>query len=130
MKTIVIATKNAGKVREYQDMLAPLGIEVKTLADFAPIAINENGKTFEENATIKATTAANQLQLPVMADDSGLMVDALGGAPGVHSARYAGDHDDAANNAKLLLALKEVPDEKGLLTFILPSSELSPMEPN
>ena len=117
MKTIVIATKNAGKVREYQDMLTPLGIEVKTLADFAPIAINENGRTFEEDATIKATTAANQLQLPVMADDSGLMVDALGGAPGVHSARYAGDHDDAANNAKLLLALKEVPDEKRTAHF-------------
>ena len=59
MKTIVIATKNTGKAREYQEMLAPLGIEVKTLADFAPITINENGKTFEENATIKATTAAN-----------------------------------------------------------------------
>lgn len=117
MKTIVIATKNAGKAREYQEMLAPLEIEVKTLADFAPIAINENGKTFEENATIKATTAANQLQLPVMADDSGLMVDALGGAPGVHSARYAGDHDDAANNAKLLSALKEVPDEKRIAHF-------------
>ena len=106
MKTIVIATKNTGKAREYQEMLAPLGIEVKTLADFAPITINENG-----------TTAANQLQLPVMADDSGLMVDALGGAPGVHSARYAGDHDDAANNAKLLLALKEVPDEKRTAHF-------------
>ena len=117
MKTIVIATKNAGKTREYQKMLAPLEIEVKTLADFAPIAINENGKTFEENATIKATTAANQLQLPAMADDSGLMVDALGGAPGVHSARYAGDHDDAANNAKLLSALKEVPDEKRTAHF-------------
>lgn len=117
MKTIVIATKNTGKAREYQEMLAPLEIEVKTLADFAPITINENGKTFEENATIKATTAANQLQLPVMADDSGLMVDALGGAPGVHSARYAGDHDDAANNAKLLSALKEVPDEKRTAHF-------------
>lgn len=78
MKTIVIATKNAGKAREYQEMLAPLGIQVKTLADFAPIAIDENGETFEENATIKATIAANQLHLPVMADDSGLMVDALG----------------------------------------------------
>ncbi|MFQ6165987.1 XTP/dITP diphosphatase [Limosilactobacillus reuteri] len=117
MKTIVIATKNAGKAREYQEMLAPLGIEVKTLADFAPIAINENGKTFEENAAIKATTAANELQLPVMADDSGLMVDALGGAPGVRSARYAGDHDDAANNVKLLSALNGVPDEKRTAHF-------------
>ena len=117
MKTIVIATKNAGKAREYQEMLAPLGIQVKTLADFAPIAIDENGETFEENATIKATIAANQLHLPVMADDSGLMVDALGGAPGVRSARYAGDHDDAANNAKLLSALNGVPDEKRTAHF-------------
>lgn len=117
MKTIVIATKNVGKAREYEEMLTPLGIEVKTLADFAPFTINEDGKTFEENATIKATTAANHLQLPVMADDSGLMVDALGGAPGVRSARYAGDHDDDANNAKLLKELANVPDDQRTAHF-------------
>lgn len=118
METLVIATRNAGKAREYQEMLAPYGIEVKTLADFTiPISINENGASFEENATIKATTAMQALHLPVMADDSGLMVDALGGAPGIHSARYAGDHDDAANNRKLLKELANVPDEKRTAHF-------------
>ncbi|MBB1079854.1 XTP/dITP diphosphatase [Limosilactobacillus sp. STM2_1] len=117
MKTIVIATKNEGKAREYQKMLEPQGIEIKTLADFPGIKIDENGKTFEENATIKAMTVAKKLQLPVMADDSGLVVDALNGAPGIHSARYAGDHDDAANNAKLLQNLINVPDPKRTAHF-------------
>ncbi|MGN1283699.1 MAG: XTP/dITP diphosphatase [Candidatus Limosilactobacillus intestinavium] len=110
MKTIVIATNNAGKAREYGEMLSPLGIDVKTLADFPHFAIDENGQTFQENALIKARTAVKQLGLPVMADDSGLMVDALDGAPGVHSARYAGDHDDQANNRKLLRELAGVDD--------------------
>lgn len=110
MKTIVIATNNAGKAREYGEMLSPLGINVKTLADFPHFAIDENGQTFQENALIKARTAVRQLGLPVMADDSGLMVDALDGAPGVHSARYAGDHDDQANNRKLLRELAGVDD--------------------
>lgn len=117
MKTIVIATKNAGKAREYREMLAPLGITIKTLADFPPIQIDENGQTFEENATIKAKTVADKLGLPVMADDSGLIVDALDGAPGVHSARYAGDHDDAANNEKLLKELAMVPDDQRTAHF-------------
>lgn len=110
MKTIVIATNNARKAREYGEMLSPLGINVKTLADFPHFAIDENGQTFQENALIKARTAVKQLGLPVMADDSGLMVDALDGAPGVHSARYAGDHDDQANNRKLLRELAGVDD--------------------
>lgn len=117
MKTIVIATKNAGKAREYRKMFAPLGITVKTLADFAPIKIDEDGQTFEENATIKANAAVKVLQLPVMADDSGLVVDALNGAPGVHSARYAGDHDDQANNKKLLSELAQVPDDQRTAHF-------------
>lgn len=110
MKTIVITTNNAGKAREYGEMLSPLGINVKTLADFPHFAIDENGQTFQENALIKARTSVKQLGLPVMADDSGLMVDALDGAPGVHSARYAGDHDDQANNRKLLRELAGVDD--------------------
>ncbi|MBM6954388.1 XTP/dITP diphosphatase [Limosilactobacillus coleohominis] len=110
MKTIVITTNNAGKAREYGEMLSPLGINVKTLADFPHFAIDENGQTFQENALIKARTSVKQLGLPVMADDSGLMVDALDGAPGVHSARYAGDHDDQANNRKLLRELASVDD--------------------
>lgn len=118
MKTIVIATKNAGKAREYRAMLEPQGIDVKTLADFpSPVKINENGTSFEENATIKAATAMKALHLPVMADDSGLVVDALNGAPGIHSARYAGDHDDAANNKKLLHELKGVPDDQRTAHF-------------
>lgn len=117
MATIVIATKNPGKAREFSEMLTPKGIEVKTLADFPAFAIDENGTTFEENATIKAQTACQQLGLPVLADDSGLVVDALNGAPGVHSARYAGDHDDAANNAKLLRELADVAPEKRTAHF-------------
>lgn len=109
MATLVIATNNAGKAREYREMLAPFGVTVKTLADFPRFAIDECGTSFEENALIKARTAMAKLDLPVLADDSGLVVDALNGAPGVHSARYAGDHDDAANNAKLLRELTGVP---------------------
>ena len=117
MAEIVIATKNPGKAREFAQLLAPKGITVKTLADFPPFEIVENGRTFEENATIKAQTAVDQLGLPVLADDSGLMVDALNGAPGVFSARYAGDHDDDANNAKLLRELAGVPEAKRTAHF-------------
>lgn len=117
MATLVIATKNPGKAREFKEMLAPAGIEVKTLADFAPFEIVEDGTSFEENATIKAQTTSAHLHLPVLADDSGLMVDALDGEPGVRSARYAGDHDDAANNAKLLAKLAGVPDQQRTAHF-------------
>lgn len=118
MDSLVIATKNQGKAREYREMLAPYNVEVKTLADFpTPIKINENGTTFLENATIKAQTVMKELNLPVMADDSGLMVDALNGQPGVHSARYAGDHDDQANNEKLLRELGDLPKEKRTAHF-------------
>lgn len=117
MKMLVVATKNAGKAREYRKMFAPFDVEIKTLADFPPITINEDGQTFAENALIKAQTAVAALNLPVMADDSGLVVDALNGAPGVHSARYAGDHDDAANNAKLLRELANVPGEQRTAHF-------------
>lgn len=106
MKQIVVATKNPNKAREYRELFAPWQIEVKTLADFdQPIEIEENGTTFEENALIKAQAVVTATQLPVVADDSGLVVDELNGAPGIHSARYAGDHDDDANNDKLLANL-------------------------
>lgn len=118
MDSLVIATKNQGKTREYREMLAPYKIDVKTLADFPrSIEINENGTSFLENATIKAQTVMEKLGIPVMADDSGLVVDALNGAPGVHSARYAGDHDDQANNAKLLRELSGVPTEQRTARF-------------
>lgn len=116
--TLVIATRNQGKAREFSEMLAPKGITIKTLADYLDVGeIAETGSTFEENATIKAKAIADHTQLPVLADDSGLEVTALNGEPGIYSARYAGDHDDAANNAKLLNNLKDVPTDKRQATF-------------
>ncbi|GAA3609447.1 XTP/dITP diphosphatase [Secundilactobacillus similis DSM 23365 = JCM 2765] len=115
---LIIATRNAGKAREFREMLAPKGIIIKTLADFPNIGdIAETGTTFEENATIKATAIAQQTSLPVLADDSGLQVAALNGEPGIYSARYAGDHDDAANNQKLLTKLATVPADQRQAVF-------------
>lgn len=113
-KTIVIATGNQGKAKEFTALFARAGYQIKTLADFPDLPdVEETGKTFEENARLKAETIAQILQQPVLADDSGLAVDALNGMPGVYSARFAGDHkSDAANNAKLLHELTEIPDEK------------------
>lgn len=117
-QTLIIATNNANKAREFSAMLAPYDITIKTLADFRDIPdIKENGITFEENATKKATVVVEATGLPAIADDSGLMVTALHGDPGVFSARYAGDHDDAANNAKLLANLGGVPEAKRTATF-------------
>ncbi|TBX41386.1 XTP/dITP diphosphatase [Lactiplantibacillus paraplantarum] len=117
-QTLIIATNNANKAREFSAMLAPYDITIKTLADFQAIPdIKENGITFEENATKKATVVVEATGLPAIADDSGLMVTALHGDPGVFSARYAGDHDDAANNAKLLANLGGVPEAKRTATF-------------
>lgn len=118
-ETIVVASKNAGKVREIAAVFAKEGVRVKSLADFPSVpTVAESGSTFEENARLKADGYAKALELPVLADDSGLMVDALGGQPGVFSARYAGKgHNDAANNAKLMAALAEVPEDKRTATF-------------
>ena len=101
---IVLATKNAGKLREIRALLARHAVDVRGLADFGPMPeAVEDGATFEENAYKKALHYTKVLGLPCLADDSGLCVDALGGRPGVHSARFAGEHgDDAANCAKLL----------------------------
>lgn len=111
--TIVIATNNAGKAREFRAIFEPKGLTVKTLADFPNLKqVVETGSTFTENATLKATAVAHETQLPVLADDSGLMVDALNGEPGIYSARYAGDHDDVKNNEKLLANLEGVPAAK------------------
>lgn len=117
MNKLVIATNNVGKGKEYETFLTPLGFEIATLKDFPPIKIEENGTTFEENATIKASTVMMKLGLPVLADDSGLVVDALNGEPGIHSARYAGDHDDLANRKKLLTKLQNIPYEKRTAHF-------------
>lgn len=102
--TIVLATRNAGKVKEFQQLLKDFPVEIKNLNDFGPIPeVIEDGKTFDDNAYKKAAFTAKVLGLPAIADDSGLVVEALGGAPGVLSARYAGDKaTDRENMEKLL----------------------------
>ncbi|MDI6711915.1 MAG: XTP/dITP diphosphatase [Anaerosomatales bacterium] len=109
---VVVASSNQGKVREIRHVLDPLGWEAVRAADLGreAIEVDETGETFLENALIKARAYVEAFNSPALADDSGLEVDALGGAPGVRSARYAGEPtDDAANNAKLLADLKDVP---------------------
>ncbi|MBE6773211.1 MAG: XTP/dITP diphosphatase [Ruminococcaceae bacterium] len=118
---ILIATHNKHKLAEISRILEPMGYEVVTDRDVGIelTDVEENGKTFLENARIKAESGCRESGLPCIADDSGLCVDALGGEPGVYSARYAGNHgDDAANNEKLLLNLKNVPDEKRTARFV------------
>ena len=112
METIILATRNAHKAREIAAMLPP-GYALRTLADYPDAPdIDESGSAFAENAALKACGISARLPGLVLADDSGLCVDALGGAPGVHSARYAGEHgDDAANNRKLLGELAALPGE-------------------
>lgn len=119
LKTIIIATRNTGKAQEFKTMFGRAGYEVKTLADYPELPdVEETGSTFEENARLKAETIAYLLNQPVLADDSGLKVDALGGMPGIYSARFAGEHkSDAGNNAKLLYELTDVPDEKRTAQF-------------
>ncbi|HET9694270.1 MAG TPA: RdgB/HAM1 family non-canonical purine NTP pyrophosphatase [Steroidobacteraceae bacterium] len=108
---VVLATGNAGKLRELREILAPWHVAVHALAEFTQGAADETGLTFVENALIKARFAASVSHLPAIADDSGLEVDALHGAPGIYSARYAGPgSDDQANNDKLLRELGSVPD--------------------
>ena len=114
MKLIVVATKNQGKAAEIQSLFRPLGVEIRTLSSFGdiPEAV-EDGETFEANAIIKARYYAAHTGHACLADDSGLEVDALGGEPGVYSARYAGEHaTDADNNEKLLAKLAETPSAK------------------
>lgn len=109
--TLLIGSGNLDKAAELAGLLAPLGWTLRTLRDFPPVPEpEEEGKTFEENALLKASFYATHFGLPSVADDSGLQVDALGGAPGVYSARYAGDGCSYAdNNAKLLRALEGTP---------------------
>lgn len=118
MKQVVIATKNKGKAKDFEAIFAPLGYEVLTLFDVAPdMDIAETGTTFEENAILKAEAVAKRLNTYVIADDSGLEIDALNGEPGVYSARYAGDHNDAANISKVLKKLEGIPEEKRTARF-------------
>jgi XTP/dITP diphosphohydrolase len=110
---IVLATNNAGKLRELQALLEPLAFEVVPLGQFTSEAVEETGLTFVENAILKARHAAHAAKLPALADDSGLEVDALHGAPGIYSARYAGEHaSDTDNLDKLLSELRGRPIEQ------------------
>lgn len=127
MKQVVIATKNKGKAKDFEAIFAPLGFNVVTMFDVAPnMEIDETGTTFEENAILKAETLSKKLGQLVIADDSGLAVDALNGEPGVYSARYAGDHDDEANIQKVLEKLEGVPEEKRTARFVCALSIAGP----
>ena len=118
MKTLVLASGNAGKLKELQAMLSDLPLQIVAQGELGVSDVPETGLTFVENALIKARHASAVTGLPALADDSGLIVDALDGAPGLHSARYAGSPtNDAANNAKLLDALREVPANRRTARF-------------
>ncbi|SFP66285.1 XTP/dITP diphosphohydrolase [Geopseudomonas sagittaria] len=114
---LVLASHNAGKLKELQAMLGD-AVRVRSVAEFSSHEPEETGLSFVENAILKARHAARVSGLPALADDSGLAVDALGGAPGIRSARYADGLGDAANNAKLLDALKDVPDAERGARFV------------
>lgn len=115
-QVVVLASGNAGKLREFGEVLAPLAVQLKSQAEFAVPEVEETGLCFVENAIIKARAAAQHCKLPAIADDSGLEVDYLAGAPGIHSARYSGK-GDRANNAKLLQALAGVPEQQRSARF-------------
>ena len=119
----LIATHNMKKRDELQRILSPLGVHVLT-ADEAGVDltdVEETGTTFEENALLKARSGCKEGKMPCIADDSGLCVDALDGAPGVYSARFAGEHgNDDKNNEKLLSLLSDVPPEKRTARFVSP----------
>jgi XTP/dITP diphosphohydrolase len=113
IERLVLASNNAGKLREFRRLLEPLGLSVVPQAELGIAEADEPHVTFIENALAKARHASAQSRLPALADDSGVCVDALGGAPGVHSARYAGEpKSDARNNEALVAALRNVADRR------------------
>ena len=120
-RPLVLATKNNGKISEFRDLFKKSGIEIKTLDDFGPIPpVIEDGATFEDNAVKKAQFTARVLGIPAIADDSGLTVKALQGAPGVFSSRYAGENaDDESNNRKLLAEMEDVEDRTAAFVCVL-----------
>jgi XTP/dITP diphosphohydrolase len=118
-RSIVLASRNAKKLAEMQALLAPLGLQVRLVSEFTDEAADETAPSFVENALLKARHAAAVSGLPAIADDSGLEVAALNGAPGVLSARYAGAHgDDDANNRRLLQALEGRPETERDARFV------------
>lgn len=128
MKEIIIATKNAGKAKEFEHIFKPYNVCVKSLLDFEAIDdIVEDGETFEENALIKARAIAKQFNQMVLADDSGLEVDALNGRPGVYSARYAGEgRNDHENILKVLRELEGVSDNDRSARFVCALAIVAP----
>ncbi|NQD92597.1 RdgB/HAM1 family non-canonical purine NTP pyrophosphatase [Pseudomonas sp. CrR25] len=114
---LVLASHNAGKLKELQALLGG-AVRVRSVGEFSRVEPEETGLSFVENAILKARHAARVSGLPALADDSGLAVDFLGGAPGIYSARYADGLGDAANNAKLLDALQTVPDAQRGAQFV------------
>ena len=135
MATIRIGTTNAGKLREFRQMLEPMGFTVLGLEGVENFDVVEDGQTFAQNAIKKARTLMELTGEPAVADDSGLVVDALGGAPGIHSARYAaaraGEFEgdvDAANRAQLYEALNGVPDSERTARFVCELAFCAPGE--
>lgn len=124
IKQLVLASQNQGKIAELSALLAPAQIAVLSLADFTDIEVAETGKTFVENAIIKARFAAKISGLPALADDSGLVVSALGGAPGIYSARYAQRQPDEPksdhkNNAKLLTEMQGITQRQAAFVCVM-----------
>ncbi|UPS63871.1 XTP/dITP diphosphatase [Providencia rettgeri] len=118
MQKVVLATGNPGKVNELADLLRDFGMDIVAQTSLGVKSAEETGLTFIENAILKARHAAAQTGLPAIADDSGISVDALGGAPGIYSARYAGEEaTDEQNLVKLLEAMKNVPDDQRQAQF-------------
>ncbi|HIJ55279.1 MAG TPA: XTP/dITP diphosphatase [Deltaproteobacteria bacterium] len=119
--TLVIATRNKGKIEEIIDLLQGFPVAIKSLEDFGPIpAIEEDGQNFDDNAYIKASVTSKILGYPALADDSGLLVEALNGAPGVYSARYAGEHaTDRQRCRKLLREMHQVTDRKAAFECVI-----------
>ncbi|MFB4166638.1 XTP/dITP diphosphatase [Virgibacillus sp. JSM 102003] len=129
MKEIIIATKNPGKAEEFKTFFAKFNIKAVSLLDLSQSIndIEETGVTFEENAAIKAEQIAKLMNKPVLADDSGLMIDALDGRPGIFSARYAGEpKDDNANIAKVLAELEDTKEPDRTARFVCVLAVASP----
>lgn len=120
-KPLVLATRNKGKISEYRRLLTGFHVDLKGLSGFGPIpSIEEDGRSFEENALKKARIIAKALGLIAIADDSGLMVEALGGNPGIRSARYAGeDATDSENNLKLLSDMKGITQRQAVFICVI-----------
>ena len=120
-RPLILATRNQGKISEFKELLSGFDVDIRSLNDFGPIpAVEEDGDTFEENAYKKAHFTAKVLGFPALADDSGLVVPALGGEPGVRSARYGGDEaNDLKNNLKLLKAMEGVTNRVAVFQCVI-----------